>query len=235
MRSRITLAVLVAVLAISALVASPLFAGAQTGPTEPAEDGTAPDSSEPDGRQDRAESFLATFAEELGVSTEEVDAAFDAAVTEQLGTAVADGDLSQEQADRIAERLADRDLADLFGGLSRPGGRGGHGWGRGLGGPWGRLGSEFGIGRGSEEVTGQDAERASEAALAAVGGGEVRRVVRSDAEGAEYFVAVRNDEGLSGVLLDSDFEVLRTQKWNREGEDEGREDRDTSALESDAA
>jgi len=26
-----------------------------------------------------------------------------------------------------------------------------------------------------------------------------------------------------------------TQQWNREGEDEGREDRDTSAPESDAA
>lgn len=121
MRSRITLAVLVAVLAVGALVASPLFAGADTTPDDGGD------------RQDRAEAFLAIFAEELGVSTEEVDAAFDTAVTEQLDTAVADGDLSQEQADRIAERLADRDLAELFGGRGRFGGWGGHGEGRGFG------------------------------------------------------------------------------------------------------
>lgn len=137
MRSRITLAVLIAVLAVGALVASPLFAGAQTEPTtlsdEAAEEGAETSAEDGTSRQDRAEAFLATFAEELGVSAEEVDAAFDAAVTEQLDTAVADGDLSQEQADRIAERLADRDLAELFGGRGHFGGRGGHGEGRGFG------------------------------------------------------------------------------------------------------
>lgn len=155
MRTRITPVVLVAVLALAALVVSPLLAGAQTVRLiRPAEPGRASDSSEPDARQERAESFLATFAEELGVSTEEIDAAFDAAVTEQLDTAVADGDLSPERADRIAERLAGRDLADLFRGVR---GGGGHGWGRRFGGPWAEEGREF---RRSADQVGDDGERA---------------------------------------------------------------------------
>ncbi len=230
MRSRITLAVLVAVLAVGALVVSPLLAGAQTpSPAEPEPE------SETGGREERAERFLDTFAEELGVTTEDLDAAFYAAVAEQLDQAVTDGELTREQADRLTERLADRDLADLLGGRAFGGfGRfGGHGGPRGLEGFRGFR--EFRGFRGAEEVTGEAAERASEVALAEVGDGEVVRVVRSDADGAEYFVGVRNSDGFSGVLLTEDFEVLRTEEWSRTRPDEGREDRDTSASPSEAA
>jgi hypothetical protein len=78
------------------------------------------------------------FADELGVSVEELDAAWLAAHQSVLAQAVADGAITQAQADAIAERLANGDGFNFGFGF----GRGGHGPGFGPG----RGG--FGPGRG---------------------------------------------------------------------------------------
>jgi uncharacterized protein YidB (DUF937 family) len=76
---------------------------------------------------------LAEVAEEQGVDTQEVVDAIVTAQQERLDEAVADGDLTQEQADEIAANAEERVTAlvngemPAFGGRGGPGGPGGHG------------------------------------------------------------------------------------------------------------
>ncbi len=201
MRTRIILGALIAVLALGGL-----FVGLAAAQTE-----------EADERSDIVE----RFAEELGVSVEELDAAFRTVLSEQLDEAVADGRLTRERADQILERLDERGIEGILGLGHR---RGGHFGGPGpFSGP-GRFG-----GLGGQEVTGDDAERASEAALAEVGGGDVLRVFEPRRGDAAYAVLVRTDEGTKAlVLLDQDFEVTDVHQWDRRGPSEQEPDPSTS-------
>jgi hypothetical protein len=87
---------------------------------------------------------IAEIAEEQGVDVQDVVDAIVAAHQERLDEAVADGDLTQEQADEILAGAEERatsfvngerpDLEDLPDLPDGPGGPGGHEW---RGGPWG--------------------------------------------------------------------------------------------------
>jgi membrane-bound lytic murein transglycosylase B len=68
-------------------------------------------------------SILAKVADKLGVSEEELQTAFDEARDETIDEAVADGSLTEEQAERLKERAEEGGL--LFGGRG-PNGRGHH-------------------------------------------------------------------------------------------------------------
>lgn len=115
MRTRIILLSVVGVLAVGALVAVPLGLARAQSPSERAERG--------DWSATR-EQALDRFAEELGVSREELDAAFATVVGEQLDAAVEDGRLTQERADRIRERAEEGGFG-FWGGRHGPGRWGG--------------------------------------------------------------------------------------------------------------
>lgn len=63
-------------------------------------------------------------------------------------------------------------------------------------------------GEGETSLTGLPAERASDAALRATGGGEVLEVERGDDPGAAYEVEIREDDGVTEILLDRGFNVV---------------------------
>lgn len=93
------------------------------------------------GNQDVTPSFLDRVAAKLGIETGQLEQAVKDVRGEQLDEAVQRGDLTQEQADRMKERLDEAPLDDGFG----PGfGGGGHGPGRGFGGERG-FGFGFGL------------------------------------------------------------------------------------------
>jgi len=95
-RSRTLLAVGVGVLVVGALLLNPLaVAGATDAP------------SAPPNPVDR-------FAEELGVTREQLDEAFRTVVDEQLTAAVEDGRISERRADRLRERLDELGFADFL-------------------------------------------------------------------------------------------------------------------------
>ncbi|NPV93268.1 MAG: hypothetical protein HPY50_21120 [Firmicutes bacterium] len=77
------------------------------------------------------EAFISTLAGNLGVTVDELNAALKETQEQILAEKVANGEITQEQADKMAER----DVSFGFGG---PGGPGGHG---GPGGPPPRDGS----------------------------------------------------------------------------------------------
>jgi polyhydroxyalkanoate synthesis regulator phasin len=97
-------------LTLGAVTLYPQVSQAQTATpnaTEQAEASTIPATPEQRGRIDADRDAL--LAEALGISTEELQAAYTAAAQAALDQAVADGQLTQEQADALAERLADAD------------------------------------------------------------------------------------------------------------------------------
>ncbi len=72
--------------------------------------------------------FLDRVAGHLGIDRGELDAAIKDARTDQIDEAVANGDLTQEQADNLKERIQNMPAdAPFFPGGPRPGFRGGHG------------------------------------------------------------------------------------------------------------
>ena len=78
----------------------------------------------------------------------------------------------------------------------------------------GSAGIAYANGGGSEEqLTGPDAEKAKNAALAAVGGGSVTEVERDDGYGTGVFeVEVQRDDGAQvEVHLDRDYNVVGQQ------------------------
>ena len=88
----------------------------------------------------------------------------------------------------------------------------------------GGAGIAYANGGGSEEqLTGPDAEKAKNAALAAVGGGSVTEVERDDGYGTGAFeVEVKRDDGSQvEVHLDRDYNVV-----GQEADDDGPNDQD---------
>ena len=86
-----------------------------------------------------ASSFLDSVAKHLGISSQELEDATKAAAIEQVDQALADGKLTQEQADAMKERIESGEGPFLFGpgfgfrhAFGGPGGMGGH-----FGGPGG--------------------------------------------------------------------------------------------------
>jgi hypothetical protein len=88
----------------------------------------------------------------------------------------------------------------------------------------GGAGIAYANGGGSEEqLTGPDAEKAKNAALAAVGGGSVTEVERDDGYGTGAFeVEVQRDDGSQvEVHLDGDYNVV-----GQEADEDGPNDQD---------
>ncbi len=88
----------------------------------------------------------------------------------------------------------------------------------------GGAGIAYANGGGSEEqLTGPDAEKAKNAALAAVGGGSVTEVERDDGYGTGAFeVEVKRDDGSQvEVHLDGDYNVV-----GQEADEDGPNDQD---------
>ncbi len=85
-----------------------------------------------DEAKEREKTVLDTAAKELEVTPDELRSALRAGQSAQLDQAVKDGTLTQEQADRIKERMASSGLVLGGGGKGGPGGhhRGGPGGGR---------------------------------------------------------------------------------------------------------
>ena len=70
-------------------------------------------------REVRREEMMQQFADELGVTVEDIQAAGLAVLDTQLEQRVADGDITQERADEIRERAEDRGGLSLLGGGGR--------------------------------------------------------------------------------------------------------------------
>ncbi|MEX0749330.1 MAG: hypothetical protein WD359_00845, partial [Dehalococcoidia bacterium] len=84
--------------------------------------------------------FLDRVAGKLGIETERLEQAVKDARSDEIDEATERGDLSQEQADRLRERLDDTPLHDGFGPALRDRERDGH--------PFGKLREAFGLGVG---------------------------------------------------------------------------------------
>jgi hypothetical protein len=81
--------------------------------------GAAIATSQPDSR---ASSFLDSVAEHLGISSQELEDATKAAAIDQVDQALADGRITEEQAEALKERIESGDVEGLFGpGLFGPG------------------------------------------------------------------------------------------------------------------
>ncbi len=93
---------------------------------------------------DQRDAVLRDAAQRLNVSPDQLRSALQGAFTDQLDQAVKDGKLTQQQADRIEQRIRDRGvpLGGPMGGPGGPGGPGGSGFGHG---PMGGHGP-FGVG-----------------------------------------------------------------------------------------
>lgn len=89
-----------------------------------------------------------------------------------------------------------------------------------------RAGASQGAER-SEELTGADLEKATDAALAETGGGEVVEAEREDDGDAAYEVDVKLDSGTYvEVSLDEDFGVVATQDDDADDADDADGDDD---------
>jgi len=76
----------------------------------------------------------------------------------------------------------------------------------------------------AEQLTGADLEKATEAALAEAGGGEVTEAEREDDGDAAYEVDVRLDSGKSvEVSLDENFDAVSVQDDDADDADEANE------------
>lgn len=127
-------------LTAAALIIPGISAAQGDDPTDDSADETAQDREAL--HAERHQEFIDALAEELGISPEELEEAFEnvraemreerlAALRERLDQRVADGDLTQEQADEIYERAEDGEW---------PFGRRGHHGPRGRFGPGGPFG-----------------------------------------------------------------------------------------------
>jgi uncharacterized membrane protein YkoI len=76
----------------------------------------------------------------------------------------------------------------------------------------------------SDELTGDERDRASAAALEAVGEGKVTGTETDDEEGAYEIEVTRPDGSQVDVHLDKDFQVLSQEADDEDGEDEDADD-----------
>ena len=95
----------------------------------------------------RQQEFLDDVAAELGVTSEELVDAFQTVAIQRVEQKLADGDITQEQADELIERIESADGLGI--GRFGFGGRGGFG---GHHGPHGRMGG-FGGDHGADDAT----------------------------------------------------------------------------------
>jgi hypothetical protein len=121
------------------LLAMVIFAGAMSGiafagTTQPADRPEPPDMTAMTALYD---SFISKFADNLGVTGDEVTAALEATQLEMIEEAVEDGTITQEQADQMTERIESGEgngfigigIGGRHGGPGGPGGPGGEGKG----------------------------------------------------------------------------------------------------------
>lgn len=111
LRRKRVLAVAAVVLLLATLVAGTALA--QTPTPQPGEE-----------RTNYRELFLDKLTSILGITRDELKSAVQQAGNETLDEAVANGDLTQTQADRLRERAKDKDFGLPFFGDARPGRRG---------------------------------------------------------------------------------------------------------------
>ena len=76
----------------------------------------------------------------------------------------------------------------------------------------------------SDELTGDERDRASNAALEAVGEGKVTGTETDDEEGAYEIEVTRPDGTQVDVHLDKDYQVLSQDADDEDGDDDGRDD-----------
>lgn len=76
----------------------------------------------------------------------------------------------------------------------------------------------------SDELTGDERDRASSAALDAVGEGKVTGTETDDEEGAYEIEVTRPDGSQVDVHLDKDYQVLSQDADDEDGDDDGRDD-----------
>ena len=76
----------------------------------------------------------------------------------------------------------------------------------------------------SDDLTGDERDRASAAALEAVGEGKVTGTETDDEEGAYEIEVTRPDGSQVDVHLDKDFQVLSQDVDDEDGDDDGRDD-----------
>lgn len=165
------------------------------------------------------DTFMDTFAAELGVSREDLVAAGQSAATVAVDAAVEAGDLSEERADRLRERIAEYD-GSRCGAFGHGFKRGfGHGFDRGV--ARGLLGGDVleatadALGIESAELIGQLREAESVQALAEQQG------LAYDEVSAAILAAIQADldaavaEGMSQERADRIVERLTT--WLEEG------------------
>ncbi|KJS16890.1 MAG: hypothetical protein VR69_07810 [Peptococcaceae bacterium BRH_c4b] len=119
----------------SILLAVVIFAGTMTGLAFAGTDTDKPD------RAAMYQSFISNFADNLGVTEDEVTAALEETQLQMIEEAVEEGTLTQEQADQMIEKIESDEGFGIMGfgmghgGPGGPGGRGGPGGdGKGPGG-----------------------------------------------------------------------------------------------------
>lgn len=197
-----------------ALILAALVGGILIGSAFASHEAGETGSPEPHGEY--CELFIETLAKELGVSREALAAAGQAAATASIDAAVAAGDLDEERADAMRERIAARDGSGcrLFGGHDF--GRGfAHGFARGfLGGDVLEAAADA-LGIESSELAGQLREAGSLEALAQERGmayDEVKATVLGAVE-ADLEAAVA--EGLDRERADAALDRLKT--WFEDG------------------
>jgi hypothetical protein len=200
-----------------ALLLSAVLGGTLIGSALAIDEPTDTDSETADGAY--CDTFLDAFASELGVTTDEVTAAGKAAALATLDAAVAAGDLTEERADALRERIDEADGAGC--GLFKAGWARGfangaaHGWARGFlgGGVFEAAADALGID--SSELMTQLRDASSLEALSEELG------VSYDDVKASVLAAVQADldaavaEGLSQERADAVIERLTT--WLDEG------------------
>lgn len=113
--------------AVGAFLAAALVGGTVIGSTLATDEASDDATGTTTGAGAYCEVFFDAFAGELGVTRDELLAAGQAAANAALDAAVAAGDVSEERAASVRERIAEADATDCNG-L-------GHAFGRGLGGP----------------------------------------------------------------------------------------------------
>ncbi|MEO8245654.1 MAG: hypothetical protein ABI622_00910 [Chloroflexota bacterium] len=118
-------------LVVAAIVGGTLISGVLAAPATPATDATAVAD---DAEGTYCQAYLDALANELGISSDELTTAGRAAAATTIDAAVAAGDLTEERATALKERLAASagEGCGLLGGWHHPGRRGGPG---GPGGP----------------------------------------------------------------------------------------------------
>lgn len=196
-----------------ALTLSALIGGTLIGSTLAQDEGIGNDTD----RAAYCDTLMDAFAAELGTTTDEVVAAGKAAANATVDAAVAAGDLSEERAADIRERIEAYDGSGCgFGAFNDGFGRGAaHGWARGfLGGDVFEAAADA-LAIESSELVGQLREAGSLEALAETHGASYNEVTASILAAVQADLDAVVAEGMSQERADAAIERLAT--WLDEG------------------